>query len=119
MSLFRCARLNNKRHHSLKPTRFISPSVTCFLKHRFCQIVGNKYYKDVFKHFDIFNHLVIQRNFTKYNMSLFKNIKNIYLDSLEDSSEVLVNVGMQLLLLVELYLQKSNIWKQFESVWKE
>lgn len=52
-------------------------------------------------------------------MSLFKNIKNIYLDSLEDSSEVLVNVGMQLLLLVELYLQKCNIWKQFESVWKE
>lgn len=50
--------------------------------------------------------LLSKRNFSKYNMSLFKNIKNIYLDSLEDSSEVLVNVGMQLLLLVELYLQK-------------
>lgn len=51
--------------------------------------------------------LLSKRNFSKYNMSLFKNIKNIYLDSLEDSSEVLVNVGMQLLLLVELCLQKS------------
>lgn len=51
----------------------------------------------------------------------YLKISNIYLDSLEDSSKALVSVDVQLLLLVEPYLQKRkcNIWKHFESVWKE